>query len=53
MYAKPALERFGTLRELTLIGISNASDGTTILGITGSTPVICDYTGLNCPASGS
>jgi hypothetical protein len=27
MYTKPALERFGTLRELTLLGIGSSGDG--------------------------
>jgi hypothetical protein len=33
MYTKPAVERFGTLRELTLLGVSGASDGAVVLGI--------------------
>jgi hypothetical protein len=33
MYAKPALERFGTLRELTLLGADNNSDGVGALGV--------------------
>jgi len=33
MYAKPALERFGTLRELTLLGVDNNSDGVGALGV--------------------
>jgi hypothetical protein len=27
MYSKPTLERFGTLRELTLVGLSTNCDG--------------------------
>jgi hypothetical protein len=31
-YEKPALQRFGTFRELTLVGWKFASDGGTVLG---------------------
>lgn len=33
MYQKPAVQMFGSFRELTRIGFSNASDGASILGI--------------------
>jgi hypothetical protein len=33
MYTKPALEKFGTFRELTQWGFSSASDGGSIFGI--------------------
>ena len=36
MYKKPELEKFGTFRELTQIGILGATDGYTITGPTGS-----------------
>ncbi len=32
MYQKPRVERFGTVRELTLVGWSGATDGFTISG---------------------
>lgn len=34
-YVAPALERFGTLRELTQQGNTGAADGAAILGISG------------------
>lgn len=37
MYEKPKLQRFGTFRELTLLGFTGASDGFTIVGPDGST----------------
>ena len=45
-YEKPAIERFGTFRELTQAGCSGASDGATMLGGTsaGSTPT---FSGTN------
>lgn len=50
MYAKPALERFGELRELTLIGVSGGTDGTVVLGQDG-----CSTFGIEigCPGAGS
>jgi hypothetical protein len=33
MYVKPTLQRFGTFRELTLIGLTNNSDGASILSV--------------------
>lgn len=32
MYQKPRVERFGTVRELTLVGFDGASDGFTVTG---------------------
>jgi hypothetical protein len=43
MYVTPKLERFGTLRELTLIGLSTACDGISILGTGGG--ILCSPTG--------
>ena len=31
-YQKPALEKFGTFRDLTRLGLRSASDGASILG---------------------
>jgi hypothetical protein len=36
-YQKPLVEKFGTFRELTQLGISSASDGASIFGI-GTSP---------------
>jgi hypothetical protein len=36
MYQKPRVECFGTLRELTLAGFQGATDGMTVLGISGN-----------------
>ncbi len=37
MYRKPTVVRFGTLRELTKIGFTGVSDGTTVMGnVTGT-----------------
>jgi hypothetical protein len=33
MYVKPRLDRYGTFRELTLIGFTGASDGCTMTGV--------------------
>ena len=33
MYVKPSLQRFGSFRELTQIGLTNASDGASILSV--------------------
>jgi hypothetical protein len=33
MYEKPKLERFGTFRELTQIGLNSDADGAVIFGI--------------------
>lgn len=35
MYHKPKVERFGTVRELTLVGFNGITDGLTIVGIDG------------------
>ena len=32
MYAKPVLTRFGSLREVTLIGVTGTSDGHAVWG---------------------
>jgi len=32
MYVKPTLEKFGTFRELTMVGWSGASDNVFVLG---------------------
>jgi len=34
MYQKPMVERFGTVRELTLVGFTGSTDGYTIQGPT-------------------
>jgi hypothetical protein len=36
MYLKPRVDRFGTLRELTLAGFQGGADGMTIRGIAGN-----------------
>ncbi len=36
MYQKPQLERFGSFRELTLVGFQGGSDGMTVAGVIGS-----------------
>ena len=41
MYEKPQMERFGTLRELTLIGIGGSGDGG-ILGYLDGCTFNCD-----------
>lgn len=33
MYEKPTLQRFGTFRELTLLGLNSSTDGASIFGI--------------------
>ena len=43
MYQKPKLERFGTFRELTRLGLSNASDGASILGVVTSPGCYSDF----------
>jgi hypothetical protein len=35
MYQKPQLERFGTFRELTLLGNNGNTDGQTFMGVDG------------------
>ena len=44
MYAKPELTRFGSLRELTLIGRAGASDGHAVWGAG------CGMEGSICPS---
>jgi len=55
MYQKPSLEKFGTFRDLTQWGLSNASDGGSIFGIgsPGCTTTIgrTTYT-IGCPTDG-
>lgn len=34
-YQKPLVEKFGSFRELTQLGLSSASDGASIFGISG------------------
>lgn len=41
MYQKPKVERFGTFRELTQIGLQGSSDGFTICGIGGTGNNFC------------
>lgn len=43
MYTKPTLEKFGTFRELTMLGFLGASDGQFIWG---------DASGNNCYIEG-
>jgi hypothetical protein len=45
MYEKPQLQRFGSLRELTLAG-SNGPDDGLFSFIDGN--LVCDFTGYNC-----
>lgn len=33
MYQKPVLQKYGSFRELTLLGMNNSTDGASILGI--------------------
>lgn len=33
MYQKPLLQKFGSFRELTLLGLSSSTDGAVIFGI--------------------
>ena len=43
-YEKPALQRFGTFRELTLVGWNTITDGSTFLGVTGNNCTTFDPT---------
>jgi hypothetical protein len=45
MYVKPQLQRFGSLRELTLAGVNGPDDGY-FRFIDGN--LVCDFTGANC-----
>lgn len=47
-YQKPAVEKFGTFRELTQLGLSSASDGASIFGI-GSPGCQTGPISLGCP----
>jgi len=51
MYTKPAVERFGTVRELTLVGLSGTGDVQPIIGSIGGCTVDA-YTVPGC-SSGS
>lgn len=53
MYHKPKVERFGTVRELTLVGFTGATDGFTISGpTTGNGSNFCGgATSSPCPTS--
>lgn len=54
MYHKPKVERFGTVRELTLVGFTGATDGYTITGgsTTGNGSDLCGgATSSPCPTS--
>lgn len=54
MYQKPVLQRFGTFRELTQIGLNNSTDGGSIFGISspGCTRTIWGRTfEIGCPTS--
>jgi hypothetical protein len=56
MYQKPALEKFGTFRDLTQWGLASASDGGSIFGIssTGCSTRIGRRTfEIGCPAPGT
>ncbi|MBX3173940.1 MAG: lasso RiPP family leader peptide-containing protein [Gemmatimonadaceae bacterium] len=55
MYEKPTLQRFGTFRELTLLGFSSSTDGASIFGIgsPGCSTTIGRHTyEIGCPSSG-
>jgi hypothetical protein len=34
MYQKPVLQKFGSFRDLTLLGVNGSTDGAVVLGIT-------------------
>jgi hypothetical protein len=56
MYTKPSLETLGTFRDLTRWGLSSASDGGSIFGVTVSSGCSTSWGGrtweINCPPSG-
>jgi hypothetical protein len=58
MYHKPEVERFGTMRDLTRAGFKDASDGMTVLGISGNNCELVTqnpdrtYNYLSCRVSG-
>ena len=48
MYHKPRVERYGTLRELTLVGLNRTpSDGIPLCGLVGDN--LCGKPGDACP----
>lgn len=53
VYQKPKVERFGTFRELTQIGLQGSSDGYTICGIGGTGNNFCGTPDNPCPRTGS
>ena len=53
MYQKPKVERFGTFRELTQIGLQGSSNGYTICGIGGTGNNFCGTPDNPCPRVGS
>ncbi|MGH7649118.1 MAG: lasso RiPP family leader peptide-containing protein [Gemmatimonadaceae bacterium] len=53
VYQKPKVERFGTFRELTQIGLQGSSDGFTICGIGGTGNNFCGTPDNPCPRTGS
>jgi hypothetical protein len=52
MYTKPAVERFGTVRELTLVGLGGPGDVVPVLGISIGGCDLGDYVVPGC-SSGS
>jgi len=53
MYQKPVLQRFGTFRELTQVGLNNSTDGGSIFGISSpgcSTRIWGRTFEIGCPA---
>jgi len=55
VYLTPRVERFGTFRELTRIGLTGASDGVTVCGPNGGTGSNCtgfDSSGFTGCSSG-
>lgn len=57
MYQKPLLQRFGTFRELTQLGLASSTDGASILGIGTSPGCSTDLFGrsyeIGCPTGPS
>ena len=53
-YQKPALEKFGTFRDLTRFGFNSASDGASILGVVTSPGCVTQWGDrtyeIGCPA---
>jgi len=49
VYLTPKVERFGTFRELTQIGLTGASDGMTVCGPNGVVGTGCTE-GKDCPS---